>query len=157
MSTKLTKKVPQMVDSYSLQLVLEAAKTNEQIFTYLSKALKAKGYKSATPSVLHFVSALECGVNYASDIARRLGISRQMAAKTSKELCRMGYLQQKDAVGKQKQIVFTKLGEQLVSDARKALAELDEMLDTKIGKNELKDTVNYLEAIHSNIRIEEKE
>lgn len=147
MSTRLTKKSPPMLDSYSLQLVLSAAKMNEQILKYLSNALEIKGYKSCTPSVLDFLSALDCGVNYASEIARSLGISRQMAAKTVKELCRAGYLEQVESVGKQKQILFTTLGERLISDARKILADLDEILGKRIGENELQRTVKNLKTI----------
>lgn len=149
MSTRLTKKSVPMLDSQSLKLVFGAAKVHEQISFYLSKSLKERGYESATPSVLNFLSTLECGVNYGSEIARSLGVSRQMVAKTVKELCRIGYLEQVEGPGKQKQILFTDSGEQLMSDSRQILANLDEVLSAKIGNKVLQDTVESLESIQA--------
>lgn len=136
-----------MVESQSLRLVFAAARTHEQIARYLSEALDAKGYESATPSTLNFLSALECGENYGSEIARSLGVSRQMVAKTVKELCRVGYLEQIEGAGKQKQILFTQRGEELMADSRKLLAKLDTRLSKKLGKSTVKKTVEKLEAI----------
>lgn len=149
MSTKVTREGVPMVESQSLQLVFGSAKMNDQIYHYLSTALKEKGYQSATPSVLNFLSTLECGVNYGSEIARNLGISRQMVAKTVKELCRVGYLEQVDGIGKQKHILFTELGEHLMADARQLLAELDEILCKKISQDVLKETIETLKSIQA--------
>ena len=149
MSTRMTKKGSPMVESQSLQLVFSAAKMNEQIYQYLSNALAKKGYESATPSVLNFLSTLECGINYGSEIARNLGISRQMVAKTVKELCRVGYLEQIDGIGKQKQILFTDLGERLMSDSRQLLAELDAILCQKVGQLSLQETRKHLKDIQA--------
>ena len=147
MSTKLTKNNTPMVDSLSLELVTKAHDVYDQITHYLSNALKDMGYASASPAALSFLSALECGINHGSDIARNLGVSRQMVAKTVKEFCRVGYLEQVDAVGKQKDILFTKKGEQLISDARVLLADLDKVLKRRLGANKLQSTVNNLEQI----------
>ena len=149
MSTKLTSDDLPMMDSQSLKLLFSAVNLHEQITLYLSLTLKEKGYESATPSVLSFLSALECGVNYGSEIARTLGVSRQMVAKTVKELCRVGYLEQVDGIGKQKQILFTELGEHLVFDARQVLADLDEDLCQRIGREMLKETVSNLDKIQA--------
>ena len=149
MSTKLTNKDIPMVKSQSLQLFFGAAKMNEQISLYLSNALKERGYKSITPCVLNFLSALECGTNYGSEIARSLGISRQMVAKKVKELCRVGYLEQVNGKGKQKQILFTQLGEHLMSDSRQLLAELDEILCEKLDQSSLQETVERLKSIQA--------
>jgi len=147
MSTKLTiNKVP-MVESQSLQLVLAAAQVHEKTSLYLSESLKKKGYKFASPSILNFLSTLECGVNYGSEIARNLGVSRQMVAKTVKELCNANYLEQRDGVGKQKQIIFTKTGELLMSDARQLLSDVDSVLNKGMDEIQLKTTVTNLESI----------
>ncbi|NER80034.1 MAG: MarR family transcriptional regulator [Leptolyngbya sp. SIO1D8] len=143
-----------MVESQSLQLVFGAAKVHETVTRYLSHALKAKGYEATTPTVLNFLSALECGVNYGSEIARNLGISRQMVAKTVKELCRVGYLEQVDGKGKQKQILFTELGECLVADARQLLAELDEILCAAIEPTVLQETIDRLQRIQSAVPVD---
>lgn len=72
-----------------------------------------------------------------------------MVAKTVKELCKAGYLAQVDGAGKQKEIVFTKTGEVLISDARQLLAELDMSLNKEVGKNQLKTTASCLENIQA--------
>lgn len=128
MSTKFTKRGIPLVESQSLQLIQSASRLNDVITKYLSQRLVEKGYASLTPSLLSFLSILECGVNYGSEIARNLGVTRQMVAKTVKELCHLGYLEQRDSTGKQKEILFTKTGEYLMSDARQLLAEVDEIL-----------------------------
>jgi len=149
MSTRLTQKDIPMIDSQSLKLIFGAVEMNDKISHYLSNGLKKKGYKAATASVLNFLGTLECGVNYGSEIARSLGVSRQMVAKTVKELCRIGYLVQVEGSGKQKQILFTELGEQLMSDSRLLLAELDAILCTTIGQVVLQETIDRINNIQS--------
>ncbi len=147
MSTRLTQKGNPMVDSEALKLVLSASHVQELTTRYLSQTLNAKGYEAVTPSILNFLSALECGVNYGSEIARSLGVSRQMVAKTVKELCRYGYLEQKDGVGKQKEILFTQNGELLMSDTRQILADIDKVLVKKMGLKSVQSTVENLGTI----------
>jgi len=136
-----------MIDSQALQLVLGAAQVNNSISQYLSKSLKNKGYNLATPAALSFLSTLECGVNYGSEIARDLGVSRQMVAKTVKGLCLAGYLEQVDDVGKQKKIVFTDTGELLMSEARQLLAGIDKTLASQLSERSLATTVTNLNSI----------
>lgn len=147
MSTRLTKKDIPMVDSKALQLVLGASQVSELITGHLSKSLQKMGYKAATPATLSFLSMLECGVNYGSELARKLGVSRQMVAKTVKELCFAGYLEQVDGTGKQKEILFTATGELLMSDARKLLADMDKTLSKQLGDKPFANTVNNLANI----------
>lgn len=147
MSTRLTKNNTPMVDSNTLKLVLGAAQVHELTARYLSRCLSDQGYLSVTPAMLNFLSVLDCGVNYASEIARTLGVSRQMVAKTVKELCANGYLQQEQGIGKQKQILFTETGELLISDARQILADIDQQLGVKVGRESIIDTVQGLADI----------
>jgi len=128
MSTRFTERGVPLVESQSLQLIQSASRLNDVITKYLSQRLVEKSYTSITPSLLSFLSILECGVNYGSEIARNLGVTRQMVAKTVKELCRLGYLEQINSAGKQKEIHFTETGEYLMSDARQLLSEVDEIL-----------------------------
>ena len=128
MSTKFTKRGVALVESQSLQLIQSAQRLNDSIAKYLAQRLVEKGYASLTPSLLSFLSVLECGVNYGSEIARNLDVTRQMVAKTVKQLCQLGYLEQKDGSGKQKEIHFTETGEYLMLDARQLLAEMDKIL-----------------------------
>jgi len=147
MSTKLTKKGIPMVESQALKLVIGAAQVHDLTTRYLSKSLISRGYKTVTPSILNFLSTLECGVNYGSEIARNLGVSRQMVAKTVKALCRTGYLEQVDGVAKQKEILFTETGELLMSDARQILADIDRVLIKQLGQNTITNTVANLAII----------
>jgi len=136
-----------MADSQSLELVLAAAGVYDRITDYVAQRLKSQGYEDVSPSTLNFLRALDCGVNYGSDIARRLQVSRQMVAKTVKELCRLGYLEQVPGKGKQKQIVFTTAGEQLMAEVRVILAQLDGLLHEQVGEQELGDAIATLDAI----------
>jgi len=147
MSIRLTHGGIPMVESQSLQLTLATAKVYENISLYLSKSLKEKGYQFASPSILNFLSTLECGVNYGSEIARTLGVSRQMVAKNVKELCSIGYLEQREGVGKQKEIVFTETGELLMSEARKLLADVDKILTKEMGSTQLKSMITHLNSV----------
>lgn len=128
MSTRFTKRGVPLVESRTLQLIQSTTELNDVIAKHLTQRLVELGYQSITPSLLSFLSVLECGVNYGSEIARNLGVTRQMVAKTVKELCRLGYLEQVDGVGKQKEILFTENGEYLMSDARRALSDVDGLL-----------------------------
>lgn len=65
-----------------------------------------------------------------------------MVAKTVKELCKLGYLIQQTGEGKQKKILFTPKGEQLMSDARQLLAYLDDVLYEQVP-----DTTALLEQL----------
>lgn len=136
-----------MVESQALQLVLAAGRVSDAMTSYLSKKLKKMGYERVSPAMLNFLSKLECGVNYGSELARNIGVSRQMVAKTVKELCLAGYLDQAEGVGKQKEILFTKNGEQLMADARKLLADLDILLIEQMTDKSITDTVVSLSQI----------
>jgi len=136
MSTKFTSSGVSLVESKSLQLIQGMQRLNDTITKYLSLRLVDKGYASLTPSLLSFLSILECGVNYGSEIARNLDVTRQMVAKTVKQLCQLGYLEQIDGTGKQKEIHFTETGECLMSDARQLLAEMDKILFKDVDSRE---------------------
>ena len=141
-----------MVESRSLQLTQSTSRLNDVVVKYLSQRLIEKGYISLTPSLLSFLSILECGINYGSEIARNLGVTRQMVAKTVKELCHSGYLEQIDGIGKQKEIHFTEAGEQLMSDARLLLSEIDDFLCEHSGVAELERVISEINAITESIK-----
>ncbi len=149
MSTTLTTTQLPMIESKTLQLAFAAARTQEVITQYLSTSLTKQGYISATPATLSFLSTLECGENCGSEIARNLGVSRQQVAKTVRQFCQLGYLRQVNSIGKQKEIIFTKSGEQLMFDSRLLLAELDKIISEKLGNATLEATENGLSKIQS--------
>ncbi|MBD1584636.1 MarR family transcriptional regulator [Pseudoalteromonas sp. S16_S37] len=142
-----------MVDSQALQLVSKAAKVHNSISKYLSGYLQNKGFIGATPSALNFLSALECGENYGSQIARSLDVSRQMVAKSVKEMCSLGYLEQKTGHGKQKVIVFTELGEQLMAEARLCLSGLDKLFCEQMEQHAVDSTIANLEQLQLSIEL----
>lgn len=69
-----------------------------------------------------------------------------MVAKTVKQLCQLGYLEQLDDVGKQK-IIFTKAGENLMSDARQPLADLDKTMQQQLTDIDIEKAITELEAM----------
>jgi len=147
MSTEFTKQGILMADSQSLRLLFAAADLHDQFTEYVAEQLRSKGFDGISPSLLHFLSALDCGINYGAEIARRLKVSRQMVAKTVKELCQAGYLEQTEGVGRQKQILFTEKGELLMSAARLALAELDQVFIKRFGEAMVEEMTGQLEAL----------
>ena len=147
MSTRLTKNNFILLESQSLTLISNFSNLTRIISDVLSKKLLDLGFTGATPSTLNFLSTLECGINYASDIARATNVSRQMVAKSVKELCQLGYLIQKQGIGKQKTIEFTSLGEALMAESRRILAEIDEIFNEAIGDESLKTMNNNLQDL----------
>jgi DNA-binding MarR family transcriptional regulator len=148
MSTRFTQRGIEMVESRSLRLVFATAAVRDGITDYVARTLVAQGYAHVSPSMLSFLGALDCGVNYGSEIARNLEVSRQMVAKTVKELCHVGYLEQVAGPGRQKQILFTAKGERLMADVRRLLARLDQVLAERTGEAKLRATIATLEVIH---------
>lgn len=151
MSTRFTRRGTPMEDSQSLALLMAAKAVHETLICYVADALRGRDHPDISPSILNFLGALDCGINFGSDIARRLKVSRQMVAKTVKELCQMGYLEQVEARGKQKQILFTATGERLMSDVRQLLAQMDSALKKQVGATTLRETLSTLETIAGEI------
>jgi len=150
LSTRFTKNEIPLADSLVLKLLSIASEFNDTVIEYVANQLIAKGYESVTPSLLSFLSELECGTNYSSEIARKLGVSRQMVGKTVKELSNLGYLEQVETDRKHKSILFTKNGEKLIGDARQILADLDGALDKQVGeKTTLTLIKNYNKALNA--------
>lgn len=149
MSTKFTNNPPSMIGSNALQLFLGTTQINLLISKYVSNALAQRGYQSITPAMLQFLSTLECGVNYASEIARQLGVSRQMVTKTVKELSQAGYLQQIQGPKRQKQIQFTEEGECLIAEARQILMKLDQDILKEMDETSIQKTLENLRTIQS--------
>jgi DNA-binding MarR family transcriptional regulator len=147
MSTRFTAQGVPMVDSRSLRVAAATAAARDQIVKWVADGLTADGFEDVSPSVLEFLDALDCGANVASEIARSLGVSRQMVAKTVRELRHSGYLEQVEGRGRQKTIVFTRQGQQLMARVRQRLRELDDIIDTEIGSRRLEDAIESLDAL----------
>lgn len=124
-----------MVESASLRIAFGLAEAHEALMHFLADRLARAGHDGVTASALGFLGQLDCGVNHAAEVARRLGVSRQMVAKTVAEMERAGWLQQATDPDhrNRKTIRFTAAGERLMADARQALATLDTELEQAGG------------------------
>lgn len=124
-----------MVESASLRMAFGLAAAHEALMYYLADRLAASGHAGVTASALGFLGQLDCGVNHAAEVARRLGVSRQMIAKTVSEMERAGWLRLAPDPDhrNRKTIRFTVAGERLMADARQALATLDTELEKTGG------------------------
>jgi DNA-binding MarR family transcriptional regulator len=154
MSTRFTSKGIRMVDSRSLKLLCAAAAMHDQFTDYVAAQLHLKGFEGVSPAMLNFLSALDCGTNYGAELARRLKVSRQMVAKTVKELCAIGYLEQQEGEGKQKQILFTEQGEYLMAAARSILADLDQILIDRLSEAQVEKITTQLDTITGILNLE---
>jgi len=147
MTVSFTERGTPLAESDTLTLVQTAGMVKDRISEVAAARLRDRGYEDVSAALLGFLGALDCGVNFGSDIARRLNISRQMVAKTVKELSEAGYLIQGTGPGKLKPIEFTLKGEKLMSEVRQILAEMDRELNKTAGKKNLKDLVRELDAL----------
>lgn len=138
-----------MPDSRSLGVALVLGRAHASLMAWLVTRLRAQGHEAISVPALDFMGQLDCGRNYASDVARTLGVSRQMVAKTVAELARRGWLTQKPDPDKRnrKIIVFTAEGEQVMADTRTLLKELDGLLDTRLSGGWAERLSQELEAL----------
>jgi DNA-binding MarR family transcriptional regulator len=152
LSTSLQTGLP-MVESASLRVAFGLAEAHDALMHYLADRLAGAGHDGVTASTLGFLGQLDCGVNHAAEVARRLGVSRQMVAKTAAEMERAGWLQQATDPDhrNRKTIRFTAAGERLMADARQALAALDEALEQAGGTGFCERLLTDLERLRSTL------
>jgi len=129
----------ELVESRSLNLIRQLADFQTRMVIWLIAGLHKDGFTKITAKQLTFMGELDCGVNHASELARRLGVSRQAIHKSVKDLSGVGWLETKNhpEFGNQKIIQFTIEGERLMSHARQHFAELDQILESRFGKDDL--------------------
>jgi len=154
MSTKLTKqRDPEPVtsglefpESSSLRLAGALARSHGQILKTVAEDVSQAGFEGITVAHVNFIGALDCGLTQSSEVARRLGISRQAVHKTARELVAQGFIELKEnpARGNQKIIAFTARGEALVSTMRKVLKRMDGALKTRLGAGGLNELERLL-------------
>lgn len=143
MSTKLTRSSPNagydLVDSRALALTQGADSFRERMVHWLLFKLHDDGFQGLKAGQLSFLGSLDCGVNYAAELARSLSISRQAVHKTVRELEGAGWLATRPdaALGNQRVIVFTDEGERMMSHARAHFLVLDSMLERQFGAETL--------------------
>ncbi len=144
MSTKLTVKDADAPLEQPLGQALISA--NQWMSSSLLHLMSAKGHVKLTGAHLTFYCHLNCGVTHASEVARRMGISRQAVYKITRELQRIGALElQEDPDDKrQKTICMTELGERVALDARAAMAEVEVHLQDIVGPKQFESLVHIL-------------
>lgn len=149
MSTELTRSPRagyDLVDSRSLKLMFQLDHFGQGLMTWLLGQLAGDGFADLTAKHLSFLGALDCGPNHASELARRMGVTRQAIHKSVRELGDLGWLDtvQHPDLGNQKVIEFTEEGERLMSRARFHFAQLDQQLETRFGVDFLDQVLGFL-------------
>lgn len=143
MSTKLTRKSPtagfELVESHALALTQATEPFRERMVAWLLSRLLNDGFDGLKANQLTFLGSLDCGVNFAAELARTLRISRQAVHKTVRELETAGWLATRpdEKLGNQRVIVFTEEGERMMSHARAHFLELDTLLLREFGEEKL--------------------
>ncbi|WP_341366016.1 MarR family winged helix-turn-helix transcriptional regulator [Yoonia sp. BS5-3] len=135
-----------LVDSQALTLWQAIAAYQTRQTAWLINGLAEKGFADLTSTHVAFIAALDCADNMASEIARRLNISRQAVHKTVRELTALGYVTtaQNPALRNSKVIQITEQGEHLIAAARHMFAELDNALTAKIDAADLQKLLDVL-------------
>lgn len=146
-------KSPQMVDSETLKLLFALGDARDRFVEHLVGGLAARGHQGASASALGFLGQLECGTNNASEIARQLGVTRQMVGKHVKAMVALGFLtlREESEQRNRKVIAFTPSGEALMADAREILSELDDELSDLLGPGGITTLTQALGAVDDHL------
>ena len=101
--------------------------------------LENAGWYGLTRSQSLLFGQLDAGCSNASQIANRIGVSRQAVNRTVHELMDAGYvtLSADSANAKVKQINLTRKGKRLMRDAGVVFANIEEQLQLTLGKRSL--------------------
>ena len=101
--------------------------------------LEARGFKDVRVPEHYAMVAIESGADNASELARRLSMTKQAAAKTIDVLLERGYIT-RDADptdARRKRLALTPLGTDLVRQGREIFNELRARFQRQIGRKEL--------------------
>lgn len=122
-------------ESRSLALAATLSRAYESILRDVAGEVRERGFETITPAHVNFISALDCGVTQSSEVARRLGVSRQAVYRVARELTAAGVIElvRHPERGNEKVVQFTPDGERLVSELRQSLARMDQRLEDALG------------------------
>jgi len=114
----------------------------------LLESFEKKGVHSLGRAELKLIANLDCGTTYSSELARRLGVSRQAVAKLVGNLVQEGIvtLQADPDQRNTKQIVMTEKGKELIRHAVEGLDAKEKSLAEEIGIKSATNLRNALEA-----------
>lgn len=137
-----------MVDSAALRLSQSIASYQARQVEWLLTGLLERGFADLNATHLGFISVMDCADNIASEIARRLNISRQAVHKTLRELEDLGYVETAPNPKQRNSRVirFTAKGETLIAAARQMFAELDTHIDTHLSPDQHSALIELLAA-----------
>lgn len=101
----------------------------------LRSYIQARGWPEVTRPQSMVMANLVMGVRYPSEIARRLGVSRQAIHATLKSMIGMGMVELADDPENMrvKVVVFTPMGEAMRRDAQQAMKIMVDTLAGRIG------------------------
>lgn len=110
----------------------------------LQNYLQARGWPVVTRPQSMVMANLVLGVRRPSDIARRLGVSRQAIHATINQMVELGIVELVDdpASRRVKIVAPTKMGETMRIDAQRSMVILGEELGRRLGRS------NVLKAAH---------
>jgi DNA-binding MarR family transcriptional regulator len=101
--------------------------------------LEARGFKDARAPEHYALVAIESGADNASELGRRLSVTKQAAAKTIDVLLERGYITRDadPADARRKRLTLTPLGTDLLRQGHEIFNELRTRFQRQIGRKEL--------------------
>jgi DNA-binding MarR family transcriptional regulator len=101
--------------------------------------LESRGYQDVRASHDYAMRAIQRGANSASELGRRLSVSKQAAAQTIEVLLERGYVcrEQDPGDARRKRIQVTARGAQLLHDGELIFDDLYRRLARQLGRKEL--------------------
>ena len=101
--------------------------------------LEERGHPGVRPVHEFALRAIDNGAESASELARRLSVSRQAAAKTIAVLAEMGYVARDDdpADGRRKRLQVTERGHEMVSIGARLFDDVRKRWAAQIGRQQL--------------------
>ena len=134
MSTTFTDNIA--ADAANIPLGQALISANQWVSASLLHVMRARNHDDLTSAHLTFFCHLNCGATSASEVARRMGITRQAVYKVTQELQRIGALELiEDPTDKRQKIIhMTKHGERIAMDAVAAMEEVEAHLRNAIGQ-----------------------
>jgi DNA-binding MarR family transcriptional regulator len=112
----------------------------------LQNYLQARGWPVVTRPQSMVMANLVLGVRRPSDIARRLGVSRQAIHATINQMIELGIVELVDDPSNRrvKIVAPTKMGEAMRVDAQRSMVFMAEELARRLGKPQLLKTAHFL-------------
>jgi DNA-binding MarR family transcriptional regulator len=114
----------------------------------LQNYLRSKGWPAVTRPQSMVMANIVLGVRRPSDIARRLGVSRQAIHATINQMVKLGMLALLDDPTNRrvKLLTLTPLGEQMRADAQQAMVVIADELGQRVGRVQLLKTAHLLDV-----------